>query len=267
MFPLSLIGAQIPVLRHLSTPLDLNHLIIPGDDVQTVVAENPAVHLLEDEALGRPLRRHDVLALARLDLDAAVRERDVLERLGPVDVSRDADAALEYPRRENMRLIRDIVDLASNHHLRPISGSRDILLDNNRPKVPARLNRHKPQLNIHLHLRGQVTSNPDPVRGRLGWAGVHDAPVVVVALDADDGGKEGPLDGVEAGLPAEVVVDDGPRGGGPAVVQLPDEGAAAAAVFAPLAAPAAVGVGKGFTLRQLAQVRPRLQEYELHHAP
>lgn len=84
------------------------------------------------------------------------------------------------------------------------------------------------------------------------------APVVVVALHANGQGTQGPFDGVEGRLPAQIVVDDGPRGGWPAVVELPDQRTATVPVFPPLSTPASVSVGNGFTLRQLGEVYPGL---------
>lgn len=84
------------------------------------------------------------------------------------------------------------------------------------------------------------------------------APVVVVALHANDKRVEGTFDGVEGGLLAQIVVDDGPGGGRPAVIELPDQRTSTVPVFSPLSTPASVGVGNSFALCQLGEVYPGL---------
>lgn len=70
------------------------------------------------------------------------------------------------------------------------------------------------------------------------------------AFGGDGEGGEGAADGEEGGFGAQVVVDEGPGGDGPAVVELPDE--RAGVVFAPgtfpLAAPETVGGGEAVGL-------------------
>ena len=85
-----------------------------------------------------------------------------------------------------------------------------------------------------------------------------DVPVMVFPLDTDDNGAQRPGDGVICCLFPEVIVDDRPRGAGPAVIELPDQGATTFAVLAPFTPPATVSVGHGFALCELGEICIRL---------
>ena len=72
------------------------------------------------------------------------------------------------------------------------------------------------------------------------------APIVIGASHADGHRAEYSLYGVICGLLAMIVVYDGPRGPGPAVIELPDEGPTTEAIVAPLTTPILISKFHGF---------------------
>ena len=72
------------------------------------------------------------------------------------------------------------------------------------------------------------------------------APVVIGTSYTNGHWAKRPLYGVICGLLAMIVVDDGPRGPGPAVIELPDEGPTTEAIVAPLTTPILISKFHGF---------------------
>ncbi|KAK1856728.1 hypothetical protein CCHR01_00698 [Colletotrichum chrysophilum] len=263
---LSIKHAQIPCLN--LEPLarardrNLNHLA--GYNVHQVIPKHHRVVLA--------LQRHALDGHLGADLDhALVNHRlkllrllqvEVLERLGPVHVPRDLLPVLYEVRRNNRP---GLVALLPRGNLerrdlgRPVLRQDDAPRDDLRVRLLARLDVPRLDQAIHRQIRQLQVRPPDlnlvrhlDVDARV----LVPCVAVLAARDADGQRRHLALDGEVGVLRAEVVVADGPRGDGPAVVDLPDEGAAAvlAAGALPLALPQAVRGGEALGLHQLRAV-------------
>ncbi|KAJ6442770.1 monooxygenase [Purpureocillium lavendulum] len=252
---------------------------------EVVVEAHGAVLALDGQALdghlGADAHRGAVIA-ERHAQPLRLLQVQVLERLGPVDVARELHAVAVEVRRHDgavlgRRLAADgaagaclgaVAGAARGHRQRGNLGGavrgqelrrgdglgKGLLAGLDVPRLDDAVDGKvvegevgAPDLDAHLALDSDA---------RVLGAGAARAAQVLPARHADGQGRHLALDGEVGVLGPQVVVADGPRRDGPAVVGLPDEGAAAVLLAgpAPLALPQAVRRRQALGLHELRAV-------------
>lgn len=129
-----------------------HNLIIARYDVNSTITQVTTLSLLEYQALDWPINTDMHTASMDFDLQIALREVEILQRLRPVRVS--AYQAPIYPESscENMRLLFDVVDDATVQIRGPICDDFDIMINESVFNLLPSSYRDKPHFNCRNHI-------------------------------------------------------------------------------------------------------------------